>query len=86
VKLNITLKNDSVHFLKLLNQNPPPACLKPADKEIRKGLADYEAGAQTAINGLDDNSVSEVQSGTQQLAQGTTAFDNASKDILNSTC
>jgi hypothetical protein len=82
----VQFKADASHFLILLNKNPAPACLKPADTQIRKGLADYISGAQTEINGIDDTSVSEIQTGNQKIALGNTAFDNATKDVVNAKC
>jgi hypothetical protein len=36
---------DSTSFQTTLNQNPPPACLKSVDKQIRVGVIDYKNGA-----------------------------------------
>jgi hypothetical protein len=80
------VERDAAHFQQVLNQNPAPPCFNNADTEMRKGLTDYQNGAALAIRGINDNSVSEIETGSQELSQGDTAFSQAGTDIQQAKC
>ena len=79
-------QSDVTIFQDVLNQTPPPACLKSVDTQIRLGLTYTNNGLALLIRALNDHSTDEVTAGQQQFAQADTAFQQAGQDIDNSSC
>ncbi len=77
---------DSTSFQNVLNQNPPPACIKSADKEIRQGLVDYKDGTYIAIQGINNLDASEINAGSRKFSKGTTAFNTVTTDLGTAKC
>ena len=78
--------DDATDFQNILNQNPAPPCLKSADTQLRDALTDIQNGANLIVQGINNDDVSQVTSGTTDYSQATTAFDQATTDVNQAQC
>ena len=81
-----TIATDAQAFTDDLNATPAPPCLKAADTALRKALADIQQGSQDAVNGIDDNSTAEINTGTTLYHKGVNELDNATAQAQAASC
>jgi hypothetical protein len=63
-----------------------PTCLAQPDRDIREGLALERTGAQTAIQGIDQDDREAVNSGARLLAQGASYLKKAAHELSQAPC
>jgi hypothetical protein len=81
-----TFDTDVQAFQQDLKDTPAPACLKAADTNLRKGLALYDSGAQTAMTGINQLDATLIQQGGKTIEQGNTFLALATAAIKKAVC
>jgi hypothetical protein len=71
------------HFQSDLAATPVPACLQPADAEIRSSLALYHEGIQKGLQGIDDQDVGKVVQAAAVLNVATSHAQDAGSLLQN---
>jgi hypothetical protein len=62
-----------------------PACLQPADTELRAALAQYHQGIQQELDGIDHQDVVAISQGAGTLSDATGHAQSAAA-LLQSSC
>jgi hypothetical protein len=76
--------DDSVqHFQSDLAATPVPACLQPADAEIRSSLALYHEGIQKGLQGIDNEDLGAVVQSAAVLNVATSHAQDAGRLLQN---
>jgi hypothetical protein len=68
-----------------LGGTPVPACLQPADQQLRTALTEYHQGIQQELNGIDHQDVVAVTQGAGTLSEATSHAQSAGS-LLQSAC
>jgi len=79
--------DDSVQrFQSDLAATPAPACLQPADAQLRAALAEYHQGIQQELNGIDHQDLVAVTAGAATLGDAGSHAQSAAGLLQNSSC
>jgi hypothetical protein len=70
----------------VLDQNPPPDCLKASDQELCSALNDYLTGSTEMLKGINNVDQSEIDAGTTLFDQGNTEINQTTGDMRSATC
>jgi hypothetical protein len=80
-----SMDNAVQHFQSDLSATPVPACLRPADAEIRSSLALYHEGIQKGLKGIDDEDLGAIVQGAAVLNIATNHAQEAGT-LLQNAC
>jgi hypothetical protein len=72
---------DALAFKTFLNQHHPPLCLDTTDKDLRAGLTEYIDGSALVVQGIDNNEVSKIDTGSSDYTKGDTDMQQAGNDM-----